>query len=251
MQPEAPSTESNWRPDAPAEERARLRWLRAVLRDPPRRQRLIFIVCLVALGMFTLLAALAQRLQTLPFDRDVTAGLQGAQLALLGQAMLALSVFGYTPWSYLTAGLGALIVGLRLGWRTGAYLALITALQGLTNLLVKAAVGRPRPLGSLVNLLTVEHGNSFPSGHVMFYTVFFGFILFLAWTQVRQRAARWVAVATSAALVAGIAPSRIYLGAHWLSDVVAAYMLGLIFLAFAIEFYLEYIRREDLPPVQV
>jgi len=240
MQAETRSPDSA--PSQPEQERARLRRLRALLRDRPRRQRLIFIASVVALGVFALLGFWAQRLQTLPFDLDVSLGLQGARIALLGWTMLALSIFGYAPWSYLTIGLVALAVGLRVGWRTAAYLTLITGLQGVANLLIKAAVGRPRPVGSLVDTLTVEQGNSFPSGHVMFYTVFFGFLLFLAWTQLRGRIARWAAAVASAALVAGVGPSRIYLGAHWLSDVVAAYMLGLIILAFAIEFYLEYVR---------
>ena len=111
--------------------------------------------------------------------------------------------------------------GLRWGWRTGGYLALISALQGAANWLIKAALGRPRPLDPLVRVLGAEQGNSFPSGHVMFYTVFFGFVLFLAWTRLRSGIVRGAVIAAAAALVVGVGPSRIALGAHWLSDVLA------------------------------
>ena len=108
-------------------------------------------------------------------------------------------------------------------------------------LLIKLAIGRPRPLSSLVDVVAPVSGNSFPSGHVMFYTVFFGFLFFLAWARLPASLGRAAALTICGGLVLLIGPSRMYLGAHWLSDVIAAHLLGLIILTFGIEFYLRYI----------
>jgi undecaprenyl-diphosphatase len=71
----------------------------------------------------------------------------------------------------------------------------------------------------------------------MFYSVFFGFLLFLAWRYLRPGWPRGVVVALLAALILLVGFSRIYLGAHWLSDVVAGYLVGGLVLWAAIEVY--------------
>ena len=113
--------------------------------------------------------------------------------------------------------------------------------QGIINTLVKTMVGRPRPSSDLVEVLREVSGNSFPSGHVMFYTVFFGLIFFLALTRLPRTLLRWIVLLVSGGLVVLIGPSRIFLGAHWLSDVVAGYLLSFVLLGFAIEFHLRYL----------
>jgi membrane-associated phospholipid phosphatase len=75
----------------------------------------------------------------------------------------------------------------------------------------------------------------------MFYTVFFGFLFFLAWTRLPYSLWRVVVMALTGGLILLIGPSRMYLGAHWLSDVIAAHLLGFIILAFGIEFYLRHL----------
>ena len=155
--------------------------------------------------------------------------------------MVLISLFGYMPWAAFTVGGGALLVGVLLGLKEGVYLLLLTALQGLANQLIKAAIGRPRPLTTVVDVFVPVSGNSFPSGHVMFYSVFFGFLFFLAWTRLPRSFWRAAAMALTGGLIVLIGPSRMYLGAHWLSDVIAAHLLGFIIVAFGIEFYLRYL----------
>jgi undecaprenyl-diphosphatase len=92
---------------------------------------------------------------------------------------------------------------------------------------IKEMVGRPRPSPELVTVQINAHEvHSFPSGHTVHYVVLFGFAGFLAYSLVRPAALRWPLVAVCAGLVLLVGLSRIYLGAHWVSDIVGGYLLG-------------------------
>jgi membrane-associated phospholipid phosphatase len=241
--PESPPAESSPRQTVAkaVETRQRFQRLRALITDERRRQRLLFVFSLMSLALVSLLAFLAYELPTLPFDLATTRELQEISNTPFLRLMVFVSAFGYMPWAAITIVVGVLVVGALLGWKDGAYLLLLTVLQGVANQLIKTAVGRPRPLDTLVDVFVPVAGNSFPSGHVMFYTVLFGFLFFLAWTRLPHSFWRVLLLALTGGLVVLIGPSRMYLGAHWLSDVIAAHLLGLIILAFGIEFYLRYL----------
>lgn len=224
-----------------AETHQRFQRLRVLITDERRRQRLLFVFSLMSLAIVSLMAFLAYELPTLPFDLATTRELQEISNMPFLRLMVFVSLFGYMPWSAITVGVGVLVVGLLLGWKDGAYLLLLTVIQAVANQLIKTAVGRTRPLDTLVDVFVPVAGNSFPSGHVMFYTVFFGFLFFLAWTRLPHSFWRVLLLALTAGLIVLIGPSRMYLGAHWLSDVIAAHLLGLIILAFGIEFYIRYL----------
>jgi undecaprenyl-diphosphatase len=230
-----------------AEAHAHFRRLRLLVRDPQRRQRLIFVIGLLSLVFLSLMAYLVGQLPVLPFDLYTTRELQEINSALFLRVMVFISLFGYAPWSAVIVAGGVLTVGALLGWRDGAFLLFLTAIQAVANQLIKRAVGRPRPLDQLIDVFMPVSGNSFPSGHVMFYTVFFGFLLFLAWTRLAGSVWRWVVFIIAGTLIVMIGPSRMYLGAHWLSDVIAAYLFGIIILAFGIEFYLRDLAPQPPP----
>jgi undecaprenyl-diphosphatase len=93
------------------------------------------------------------------------------------------------------------------------------------ELLFKMLIDRPRPLSG-GHLST----SSFPSGHVLAAASVWG--LLPPWAYlVTRRAGVWLAaVIVSALVLLGVGVSRVYLGAHWPSDVVAAYLAGSLFL---------------------
>jgi len=221
-----------------ADTHQRFQRLRLLIGDERQRQRLLFVISLLSLAIVSLMAFLAYEFPTLPFDLATTNELQEITDTPFLGLMVFISAFGYMPWSAVTVGAGVVVVGVLLGWKDGAYLLLLTVIQAVANQLIKTAVGRARPLDTLVNVFVPVAGNSFPSGHVMFYTVFFGFLFFLAWTRLPHSFWRVLLMALTGGLILLIGPSRMYLGAHWLSDVIAAYLLGFIILAFGIEFYL-------------
>lgn len=147
--------------------------------DHERRRRLLAFVCLIAFGIAIGLAALARLYTVIPLDVWFTRELQEHQWALVARVMYGISIFGYEPWAIITIAVGVLGVGIAIGWREGGYLLALTVVQGLVNLDIKLAIGRPRPVSGIVDVFVPEQGNSFPSGHVMFYTVLFGMLLFL------------------------------------------------------------------------
>jgi undecaprenyl-diphosphatase len=102
----------------------------------------------------------------------------------------------------------------------------------LLNALLKQIFMRARP--HFENPLLVLTSYSFPSGHTMMATVFYGALCFLVVTRSRDWRARGLAVLISASLILLVGFSRIYLGVHYLSDVVAAIAEGLAWLAFCV-----------------
>lgn len=222
-------------------ERRRLRWLWTILEDAQKRHRLLFSGGLVTLALIATMGYLTYQMRALPGDVDITLSLQGLRYPLFRNFMYLVSLPGYLPWGPVITLTLCLMVGVRLGWRDGMYLLGITAGQGTVNHAIKSVVARPRPGMDLVEVFLPNDGNSFPSGHVMLYTVFFGFLFFLAWSRLPRSPWRTLALVLTGGLVLLVGPSRIFLGAHWLSDVVAAHLLGLLILLFAIEFYVKFI----------
>lgn len=187
---------------------------------------------------------LIHRWQQLPLDLRTTTWLQGIRFDPFADMMVAISLLGYYPQNVVLVGLVAIVFGAWLSWRGSLFLVSLTAFQGLVNHVLKTVIGRPRPAESLVEVLLPRAGMSFPSGHVMFYTVFFGFLGFLLWTRLAGSPVRVLLLAASAVLVLLVGPSRIYLGAHWVSDVIAGYMVGLLSLTLGIELYVHLVRRQ-------
>lgn len=223
------------------EARQRLASLRALIRDEQRRHRLLFRAGLGGIAAVAVTAQLTYIVQTLPLDVAASRGLQSIPFSPFRQLMYAVSAIGFFPYSAFAIGTSCLLVGLLLGVRDAAYLAALSLFQGLVTTSIKWAVGRPRPVDTLVEVLLPAGGKSFPSGHVMFYTVLFGFLFFLALIRLPRSPWRTLALVVTGGLVLLVGPSRMFLGAHWLSDVFAGHVLAFIILGFAIEFYLKYV----------
>ena len=85
---------------------------------------------------------------------------------------------------------------------------------------------------------------SFPSGHVTFYVCFFGFLFFVAFALLPKGSnVRRVACALAALPVLLVGLSRVYLGAHWPSDTLGAYLFSGLWLAFSLDLYRRWKRR--------
>jgi membrane-associated phospholipid phosphatase len=143
-------------------------------------------------------------------------------------AMRVLSALGTAlAWTFV---LGAVTIWLF--WRRRTRLAIFVVVTGvgssLLNNLVKVAVSRTRPM--LSHPVVAASGFSFPSGHAQSAVVGCG-IVAVVFLPTMAGPLRILAACGLAAFVAAIGFSRIALGVHYLSDVVAGYALGLAWLA--------------------
>jgi undecaprenyl-diphosphatase len=121
-------------------------------------------------------------------------------------------------------GLGVLIIAeqTRRGRRRTALLFFLTVLGAeLLDQILKQVFHRVRPVAFFG--LTEPMGYSFPSGHAMVSCTFFGVLAAMAAARTESRLWRWLYYSMATALVAAIGFSRIYLGVHYPSDVLAGY----------------------------
>jgi undecaprenyl-diphosphatase len=143
-------------------------------------------------------------------------------------AMKALSTIGSAPVYWVVFG----VIVLWLAWRgrrkTAVFVAVTMLGSAALNALVKAAVHRARPV--LPEPVAHAGGLSFPSGHAQSAVVAFGLLLLLALPHLRG-AWRGAAIGLAAAMVLAIGVSRVALGVHFVSDVLAGYVLGAAWLA--------------------
>ncbi len=127
-------------------------------------------------------------------------------------------------------------IGLGLRWRSWtppALMAIVAAGSLSMTVAGKAAVGRARPpLEQAVP--PFESSFSFPSGHTLNSTALAGIVAYLLVRKMRRRWSRALTVVLAAVFAVTIGLSRVYLGHHWLTDVVVAWLLALGWLAIVI-----------------
>jgi len=172
-----------------------------------------------------LFSFIARYTQFFPGDRSIAAVLQRQQYPWMRRFMLAISEIGF-PWMSIPLTLGVSGIFLALRFRLEAIFILLTSSSNLLNALVKRLIKRPRPTAELATVVRVINEPSFPSGHVMHYTNFYGLLIYLLATNWRSGKLRNTLIAICSALITFIGPSRNYLGAHWPSDVMAGYIYG-------------------------
>lgn len=126
----------------------------------------------------------------------------------------------------------AAVLAMTLAWRqwTPAVLVLAAATGSLTMTVVgKAVVGRTRPpLADAVP--PFETSPAFPSGHALNTVVLAGVVAYLLVRRQRRRWVRLTTLTAAAAFAVAMGLSRVYLGHHWLTDVLVAWTLGLTWL---------------------
>jgi undecaprenyl-diphosphatase len=216
------------------------RGLRSTIADERLRRYRMWVFqgyVLAVLVVFCILAFFASLSEYFAFDLEVTRELQAETPAWLGWALAGISWFGYAAQSVATVTVTVILLSL-LGLRWESVSALFASVcSGGLNYLIKIAIRRPRPSADLVEVISALNSYSFPSGHVMFYITFFGFLLFLAFLLLKNSARRNLLLVLLAIPVFTVGLSRMYLGEHWASDVIGGYLLGSLTLILTIQFY--------------
>ena len=123
-------------------------------------------------------------------------------------------------------------------YRLEALFAIFTTLGNILNPIIKSIVGRERPTSDIVNILETKTNSSFPSGHAMGVIIFYGFLIYLVWKLPFKHKKIITSILATFIILVGI--SRIYLGTHWPTDVLAGYIIGFVWLIFGIFWYNRY-----------
>ena len=201
-------------------------------RRAARRAGWAEMVFAAGLVVYAVMAVLAHRYEHFGWDIGVRNFIQSITVPGFGTLMTWISVLGngLVPVA-LVGGFGLAMIAARFRIE-GAICILGAAIGSPLNRLLKVLSDRPRPPSEVV----FNH-ESFPSGHVVFFIEFFGFLFFLSYVLLRRGKLRRAALIVLGALVSLIGVSRVYLSAHWPSDVVGAYLAGGLWLMLMIEVY--------------
>lgn len=194
----------------------------------------LFVGVLAPLYLFGELAERIRDATVIPFDEPILLLMQRQATPWLDRAMLFASQAGSGPWVASFDVLVAVVLLLRRRWPWALYWALATGGAALLNQLAKHTYARARP--DLWPPLAPETSFSFPSGHAMQSMALATALLVLAWNT----RWRWPVLLAGAAFTGIVGLSRVYLGVHFPSDVLAGWCASL---AWAVGLALLFRRR--------
>jgi membrane-associated phospholipid phosphatase len=162
-------------------------------------------------------------------------------------------IFSIMEWiSYLISGWRGIIlviaiaffVWIRLGIRE-ASLFPFAVLIWLLNDIFKVFIGRPRPFSSEVLVLEANVNNGFPSGHSFFAMAIIGLLAYFIVNNYKSGILKVILLLLCGSCVLLVGLSRIYLGAHWPSDVIGGYVYGGLLIAVLVWIYKNWLIKSS------
>ena len=179
-------------------------------------------------------------------DLFLASAVQEVRAGLWEETMEVVTLLGQTP--YLLAFVLALVAWSLWRRRKAECLAVIAVVPTFgISLMLKSLVERPRPTEDLVSVWRGHEGFSFPSGHAFNIVVVFGLLFYLAPFLLPWRWAVHLVRISSLSMIALVGTSRVYLGAHWPSDVLGGFLFGAIVLALLIYLHRLQSSQRGLP----
>ncbi len=194
------------------------------------RKLLIFTLLVI----FVILGISAHSFAFFSLDLRFSQYLQGFKNTFFSALMIFVSSIGDGLYLELLVGTSILFL-VHTGYRLDAFkLAVSSLVAVLLGSVTKRMIGRPRPDSDLVTIQELLKDKSFPSLHVLLYTVIFGYLLYFALSHFKTKWLKLVVIFSCTVLILTIGLSRIYLGAHWASDTIGGYILGTLILLITI-----------------
>ena len=192
-----------------------------------------FIVSLVSAALFGAIAdAVFRSAWMLPWDARIGSWFHSFQSRTLTHTMVLVSLFGDPGLLFVSSlGLAGILLYLSF-WRELFTAGVILAGGAVLHLILKSAFHRARPDG---DWLTAVQGYSFPSGHALGAVLFYGTLAYLGVRLYRmpgdRPVRRYLFVSVCAAVVFWVGVARVYLGVHFLSDVLGGWSTGVFWLS--------------------
>lgn len=198
------------------------------------------IVAAIGIWIFSEITERVIAGRTQVFDEAVLRWISTRHTPVLDGAMLEITALGTATVVMMIVCIAALFLTLT-RHKYSALLLLVAAAGGLLlDLVLKLRFDRPRP--HIFTWGTQAVSSSFPSGHAMSATIVYSTVAYLAARLQKRRWARWLTMLLAAFVIVLICFSRLYLGVHYPSDVVAGVVVGLSWAAFCMA-TLEAIQR--------
>lgn len=198
----------------------------------------LIVYTVLAVGLFALVAFDATSNLYSPDDVEITRALQAWRSPWLDNFMILIGLPGTPPQTLILNVLFVLIVLLCRLKPEALTLAIFVPTFGTLGTWLRCGINRPRPSDDLVFLVgeLKDRNCSYPSGHTINFTVVLGFMFFIGLTQLAPSWRRNLLLSLYALYAILMELSRIYVGDHWASDVLAGYLLGSVFLIWMIRF---------------
>jgi undecaprenyl-diphosphatase len=189
-----------------------------------------FAIAALAVWGFAEFADVVEAGATLEFDLAAMEWMESHRLELLDRFLLDVTALGTGLVVLIIVGVAGLFLALT-DHRYSAILLLVATAGGqLLNSVLKLFYDRPRP--SNIEALTHTMSTSFPSGHAMSAVIVYGTVAYLAARLQKERWARALTMFAAVIIIIAIAASRVYLGVHYPSDVLAGTIVGAAWAAF-------------------
>lgn len=211
-------------------ENSRLPEVETAPQSPPVLETVTLISLVVAVLSLFLFAWIAENVshdRTEHFDQFVRMRIHEYASPGLTKAMIAISFVGGDGLTI--AAVVSLMLFLHFRWKRATLWLVVNILGALVlDLTLKYAFHRPRPTPFFVAL---PRTYSFPSGHALFSFCFYGMLAGLVMDRIKSRLEQILIWLAAAILIAAIGFSRIYLGVHYPSDVIAGYLTATLWVS--------------------
>lgn len=158
--------------------------------------------------------------------------LQNIRTPLFDKLLVVISIIGSPPALMLSAGIAFITLMLLKQMRAAGHVLIALLASMGTVTFFKSISHSLRPQGFEV----VSHSSSFPSGHTTFTFMITSVIAFLI-TQITPKDKRWIPFVIAGIAILAVGFSRLYLGAHWFTDIIGSIFLGFSVLLFCIISY--------------
>lgn len=191
-----------------------------------RRNRGILFLWILIL-VFVMLTALIHTTDVQSFDLRLSLAIQSTHGLFLDRIMEGFTYLGSIGTVLIVVAV-AVVFFLKVKKGKTAGIIIVSLLSYPVNVIIKNFIERNRPYSSIVRVLSPNSGFSFPSGHAMISMTVYGIIAYLLWVYLKEGRQRIITLVTATLVIFFIGLSRIYLGAHWPTDVIGGWIAGLV-----------------------